>query len=175
MQSADQKNALLFLIQNSSYTACKYPVLRLLIAFALKKKKENQTTVLYTIKSGHSVFKITKQVKANTHDAISFTYLLSNSLVNYLFGFSIIAQKNRMIQIASCVLALKILLQHSDTFVCILCLKIILSYDSKLRYYIIFYCVHSPILKWMTTLYFSVDTSGCAKLRVQKSHIFLAK
>ena len=42
--------------------------------------------------------------KAHPHDAISCTYPFQiHGFVNYLFGFSIIVQKNDMIQIASCV------------------------------------------------------------------------
>ena len=50
------------------------------------------------------------QKKACSQDAISCTQRISNLIhyfVNYLFGFSIVVQKNRMIQVASRVLAVR--------------------------------------------------------------------
>ena len=59
-------------------------------------------------------------------------------LVNYRFGFSIIAQKNRMKQIASCVLALKeTTLSHDNTAV---------SYDTEFNGNVIQVVINSKII-----------------------------
>ena len=52
--------------------------------------------------------KMTSYLKAGSHDTISCTQLFQIRLfVNYLFGCSVILQKNRMIQIVSCEPALR--------------------------------------------------------------------
>ena len=81
-------------------------VMALLSLLHLSHSANEAERIIYVLQLFHETSCSIKRT-VRTQDAISCTQRLSNSPIRYVFGFSIIVQKNRMIQVASHVLALR--------------------------------------------------------------------